>query len=147
MNKKLLTLAALLSVAALFAAGCGGDDDSSSGEPAPTKAAYIVKADAICTAGQTDFEAIVQDLPGDIEAPESQAAIVDAIVPLYRDQIEQLRALTPPEGDEETTATIYDAVDEATDVIEENPSALGPDNLFDEANTLATDYGLQVCGN
>ena len=146
MNKRILTLAALLSVTALSAVGCGGDDDSSSGEPAPTKAAYIVDADAICTADQADFEAIVQDLPNDVEAPESQAAITDEIVPLYRDQIEQLRALTPPEGDEEATAAIYDAVDEALNVIEENPSALDQADTFDEANTLATDFGLKVCG-
>lgn len=147
LNKKLLSIAALLTVAGLFAAGCGGDNDSSSSDPAPTKAAYIVKADAICAADQSDFEAIVQDLPGDIEAPESQTAITEEIVPLFRDQIEQLRALTPPDGDEETTAAIYDAVDEATNLVEENPSALDQADLFDEADTLATDYGLKVCGN
>ncbi len=147
MKKKLLTSVALLSVAALFAAGCGGDAGSSSDEPAPTKAAYITDADAICKAGQSDFEAIVKDLPNDIEAPESQAAISDEIVPLYRDQIEQLRALTPPEGDEEATARIYDAVEEAVDKVEEDPSALDEVVTFEEANTLATDYGLEVCGN
>jgi hypothetical protein len=147
MNKKLLTFVTLLSVTVLFAAGCGGDDDSSSDEPAPTKAAYIADADAICEAGQSDFEAIVKDLPNDIEAPESQAAISDEIVPLYRDQIEQLRALTPPEGDEEATARIYDAVEEAVDKVEEDPSALDEVVTFEEANTLATDYGLEVCGN
>jgi len=147
MNKKLLTFVTLLSVTVLFAAGCGGDDDSSSDEPAPTKAAYIADADAICEAGQSDFEAIVKDLPNDIEAPESQAAISDEIVPLYRDQIEQLRALTPPEGDEEATARIYDAVEEAVDETEANPSALDEVATFEEANNLAIDYGLKVCGN
>jgi len=147
MNKNLLTLAALLSAAALFAAGCGGDDNSSSGEPAPTKAAYIVDADAICAADQADFEAIVQSLPSDVEAPESQTAITGEIVPLYRDQIEQLRALTAPGGDDEATAAIYDAVDGALNVIEANPSALDQADTFDEANTLAANYGLKVCGN
>jgi hypothetical protein len=147
MNKKLLTFVALLSVTVLFAAGCGGGDDSSSDEPAPTKAAYIADADAICEAGQSDFEAIVKDLPNDIEAPESQAAISDEIVPLYRDQIEQLRALTPPEGDEEATAGIYDAVEEAVDEVEEDPSALDEVATFEAANNLAIEYGLEVCGN
>jgi hypothetical protein len=146
MIKPKFAFAALLSAAALFAAGCGGDD-SSSDEPAPTKAAYIVEADAICAAGQTDFEAIVEDLPNDIEAPESQAAISDELVPLYRDQIEELRALTPPEGDEDVTAEIYDAVEVAVDEVEENPSALGEEETFKEANTLATEYGLEVCGS
>jgi hypothetical protein len=147
MNKKLLASAALLFLSALFATGCGGGDDSGSDEPAPTKAAYIVEADAICTAGLEDFEVIVEDLPNDIEAPESQAAISDEIVPLYRDQIEQLRALTPPEGDEDTTAAIYDAVEDGVDKVEQDPSALDEVATFEEANALAIDYGLEVCGN
>lgn len=147
MNKPKFALAASLLAAALFAAGCGGGDDSSSDEPAPTKSAYITEGDAICTASQTEFEAIVKDLPNDVEAPESQAAITDEVVPLYRDQIEQLRALTPPEGDEEATTEIYDSVDQALDTIEADPSALDDAGTFEEANTLAIDYGFEACGN
>lgn len=147
MSKPKFALAALLSAAALFAAGCGGGDDSSSDEAAPTKTAYIAEGDAICKTSQTQFEAIVKDLPNDVEAPESQAAISDEVVPLYRDQIEQLRALTPPEGDEDVTAEIYDAAEAGFDTIEENPSALDDAGTFKEADALATDYGFEVCGN
>ncbi|MDQ2700779.1 MAG: hypothetical protein M3Y23_05560 [Actinomycetota bacterium] len=148
MNKRLLTLlAALLSAGALVAAGCGGDDDSSSDEPAPTQAAYIEEADAICAEDQTELQEITADLPNDIEAPESQAAISDEILPLYQDQVGELRDITPPEGDEDTTAAIYDSVEEALAKIEEDPSALGDAATFEEANTLATDYGLTVCGS
>ena len=148
MHKKFLSLAALLAASALIAAGCGGSDDSSdSDEPAPTKAAYITEADAVCQSDQAKFEEIAADLPDDIEADESQAAISDEIVPLYHDQIEKLRAITPPEGDEDATAAIYDAVDDSLSKLEEDPSALADSSTFDEANTLATDYGLTVCGN
>jgi len=146
MNKPKFALAASLLAAAFFATGCGGGEDSSD-EPAPTKSAYITEGDAICTARQTEFEAIVKDLHNDVEAPESQAAITDEVVPLYRYQIEQLRALTPPEGDEEATTEIYDSVDQALDTIEVDPSALDDAGTFEEANTLAVDYGFEACGN
>ena len=146
MNKPKFALAASLLAAAFFATGCGGGEDSSD-EPAPTKSAYITEGDAICTASQTEFEAIVKDLPNDVEAPESQAAITDEVVPLYRDQIEQLRALTPFFFNDTATTEIYDSVDQALDTIEVDPSALDDAGTFEEANTLAVDYGFEACGN
>jgi len=146
MKKGLLTIVTLLSVSGLLAAGCGGND-SSTDEPAPSKADYIVEADAICAASQSDLDGIVQSLPDDVEATESQEAITEEIIPAFRDQIEQLRALTPPEGEEEAIAAIYDAVDEAVDMIEENPLVLDQVDPFNEADRLATDYGLEVCGS
>ena len=143
---RLLAVAALLSIGGLLAAGCGGDD-SSSDEPAPDKVTYVAEADEICAAGRSSIEAIVQGLPAEIEAPESQTAITDEIVPLYRDKVAQLRALTPPEGDEGTVAAIYDAVDEAVDVAEEDLRALGRNDPFDEANMLAAEYGFEACGS
>ena len=147
MNKKLLSLLVALFATTALVAACGGDDDSSSDEPAPTKAAYITEADGVCESDQAEFEEIVAELPNDIEAEESQTGISDEVLPLYQDQLEELRAITPPEGDEDTTAAIYDAVDEALSKIEEDPSALGDSATFEEANTLATDYGLTVCGS
>jgi hypothetical protein len=147
MNKPMFASVALASAAVLFGAGCGGNDDSASSEPAPTKSAYITEGDAICSADQVKFEAIVKDLPNDVEAPESQKAITDEIVPLLRNQVEQLRDLTPPEGDEAATAEIYDEVDQALNKVEQDPSALDSASTFEKANNLATDYGFEVCGN
>ncbi|MBK5233434.1 MAG: hypothetical protein JJE13_10695 [Thermoleophilia bacterium] len=147
MNKRFLTLAALIAATALVAVGCGGSDDSSSDEEAPTKAAYVKEADGICTSTLSDFETLTKALPDDIEAPESQAAITDEIVPLYQDELTQLRDLTPPEGDEDTTAAIYDSVDEALQAVEDDPSALGEVDTFADANKKAEEYGLTVCGS
>ncbi len=146
LRSKPLAVVALLSIGGLLAVGCGGGD-SSSDEAAPDKATYVAEADAICAAGRSTIEAIVQDLPAEIEAPESQAAITDEIVPLYRDQVARLRALTPPEGDEEKVAAIYDAVDSAVDTAEADPKALGQADPFTEANRLAVEYGFEACGS
>ena len=146
MNKPKFALAASLLAAAFFATGCGGGEDSSD-EPAPTKSAYITEGDAICTASQTEFEAIVKDLPNDVEAPESQAAITDEVVPLYWDPTERLRGVLFFFFNDTATTEIYDSVDQALDTIEVDPSALDDAGTFEEANTLAVDYGFEACGN
>jgi hypothetical protein len=152
MNKKFLTFAALLSIATLFAVGCGGDDSSSDGgssssdEPAPTKAAYIEEADAICADADSALDAIDTE---SADTAEAQAAVVEEYLALARDLVEQLRALTPPEGDEEATAAIFDAYDDFVDLGEENPGTAdqGPvEEVQAKVATLSSEYGFEVCG-
>ncbi|MGK2954451.1 MAG: hypothetical protein ACSLFI_02105 [Solirubrobacterales bacterium] len=145
MNKRFLSLAAILAASAFVAIGCGGSDDSSA--DAPTKTAYITEADDICSATLTDIEAVAKELPNDIESPEVQAAITDEILPMYQEELTELRALTPPEGEEETTASIYDAVEEALQKVEDDPSTIGDEEVFGDANQQAQDFGLKVCGS
>ncbi len=145
MKKKSLLLATLFAATALVATGCGGDD--SSDEEAPTKAAYIEQADAVCTSTLTEISAIAEDLPNDINSPEVQTAITEEVLPRYQDELVELRDLTPPEGDEDSTASIYDAVEEALQKVEDDPSALDEEDTFSDANQQAQDYGLEVCGS
>lgn len=153
MNRKFLSLAVLMSVAALFAIGCGGDDGSSSDEPAPTnaaptKAAYIAEADAICTADEAEMAAIDENLPDDLDSAEARVAGAKEAIAVLRDRVEQLRALTPPEGDEEETAAIFEAYDEFIELGEENPGFVD-ESAAEEALTkiraLASDYGFKAC--
>ncbi|MGK2932616.1 MAG: hypothetical protein ACSLFD_07595 [Solirubrobacterales bacterium] len=145
MKKTSLLFAALLATTALAVAGCGGDD--SSDEEAPTKAAYIEQADALCSESVTEIQTISEDLPNDLESPEVQTAISDEILPIYQEELTQLRELTPPEGDEDTTAAIYDSVEEALAAVEEDPSAIGDESTFADSNEQAQAYGLEVCGS
>ena len=94
-----------------------------------------------------EFEQAVEDAPA-TEAP-AEDFIVDTLVPIYRDEFEQLRALTPPAGDEDTIAAIYDAGEEGIAQIEEDPASFqqsGEVAGLEEAAQLAGEYGLQVCG-
>jgi len=148
MNKKLLSLLVALFATTALVAACGGDDDSSSDEPAPTKAAYITEADGICSDGSTTIQDIQADLPSqDINDPAVQEIITNEVLPVYDEQLNSLRDLTPPEGDEEATAAIYDALESALQAVEDDPAAIGEASAFQEANTLAADYGLTVCGS
>lgn len=149
MNKHLLSLAALLAATALIAAGCGGSDDSSdSDEPAPTQAAYITEADAICAADAKTIQGLQADLPSnDINDPAVQEIITNEVLPVYQEQLTKLRELTPPEGDEDATAAIYDELDTALQAIEDDPAAIGDQSNFTAANDLANEYGLTECGS
>lgn len=145
MTKRLLSIAGLLATTAIFAAGCGGSDDSS--EDAPTKAAYVTEADDICATNQEEISEIAKDLPDDINDPAVQDAISDEVLPIYQDQLTALRALTPPEGEENATTEIYDALEEALQKVEDDTSALNDPTTFEDANARAIDFGLEVCGS
>jgi len=148
LNKSLLSLAALLAATALIAAGCGSSDDSSdSDEPAPTKAAYVTEADAICAADSEKITNLSANLPTDLNDPVVTDAITNEILPIYREQLTKLRELTPPEGEEETTAAIYDALETGLDQVEEDPQALGERKTFADANEKASAFGLVDCSS
>lgn len=153
-----LSLGACALILALFA-GCGGDDDDSgSDEPAPTKAEYITQADEIC---QTNLDeigeaatALQEELnleQGEQPSEEDQTAFAeDDVVPGLQTMVDELRDLTPPEGDEDTVGEIYDKLDEGLDELEDDPSLIVGDEgpaAFEESDQLATEYGMKVCGN
>ena len=147
LNQRLLTLlAALFATSALIVAGCGGDD-SSDDEPAPTKAEYITQADDICVADQEEIQTAAADVSGDPDDPATQEVVTNDVLPIYQDQLAELRDLTPPEGDEDATEAIYSALEEALAAVDEDPAAIGDPTVFAEANDLATEYGLKECGN
>lgn len=144
MKKTLLAFFALLAATMLVATGCGGDDSSE--ESAPTKAEYITQADDICAADQEEIQTAAADVSGDPSDAATQEVVTNDVLPIYQEQLDELRALTPPEGEEEATAGIYDALEEALAAIEEDPAAIGDPTTFADANEQAVDFGLEVCG-
>jgi hypothetical protein len=140
---------------ALFVAGCGGNDENDT-TAALTKAQFLKRGNAICAAGGKEidqgFKAFNEDEhlkanqePTDAEAEE----IADTILlPAVQKQVDELRELGAPEGDEEQVEEILDGADEAIEEGEEDPSALVTENggVFAEVNKMAREYGLTVCG-
>lgn len=151
MSKRALFFACgALALAALFA-GCGGGDDSSS---SLTKAEFVKKGNAICTAGNKEieggFEAFAKEhhLSGK-QAPskaESKEAAETILIPAISKQIEKIRALGPPDEEAEE---VVESAEESLEKAEEDPVAFiegeGGDS-FAETNKKARAYGLTVCG-
>jgi hypothetical protein len=151
-----LTGLAVTGVVAL--GGCGGEDDSTStattvsqtsttaSAPALTKEQFIAQADAICAAGDKTINASVQALGDGQPSQADLQQFAQIAVPALQVQVDAIRALPPPSGDEEQITAMLDAVQDGVDKIKSDPSAIEADPLK-QADQLAQDYGLQQCGS
>jgi hypothetical protein len=164
-----------LVASALLLAACGGDDDGGdvTTDPAalvPSKRDYIVQADTICGQaeqaieteaevrlgiGASDFRLTPQGeivfksgrRPGDERIRRFGTEVV---TPTLRDQVERLRALTPPRGDEAEVAAIYDRAERGIERLAADPEAFSDAatvrRSLNEARSLGRRYGFFECG-
>lgn len=115
-----------------------------------TRAAFLKAGNAICSratrrmdrVGMTFFKS-----PGQPTRAETIAFARKVAVPTAQAELDQLRALRPPKGDEARVKAILDASQAAVDKVRANPSLLVGDNGSDRANRLARAYGLTACAN
>jgi hypothetical protein len=143
----------LLAIA-LIAAGCGGGSDSTS-TTALSKKEFLRQGNQICAEGNKEINAgfeefiKVNHLSHKQEPTTAQRAELAETVflPAVTRQVEGVKALGAPSGEEEQVEEIIDAAEEAIEKGEEEPAALvvekgGP---FAKANKLAGEYGLTAC--
>jgi hypothetical protein len=77
----------------LLVTACSGSSGGSSGSP---KAAYLAKAEAICSSANTALDDAKKQLPPNIAAVP---AYVHRLVDIARKDVTDLKALTPPKDD------------------------------------------------
>ena len=161
MSRGSLILVSVLALAA-GAAGCGGDDDSTSDDPAtagvtgftgeaPTDPiSYHLAADKYCRQAERELDrAAAEELGGATPSPEELTDFVtEHYLPVMRRQMAQIRTIPIPEGEEDAVNAIYDAFDEGLAQAEEDPSILleGPPPGIERASELAVEYGFDDCG-
>jgi hypothetical protein len=164
-RRLVLALFAVLALAALVA-GCGGggsssstsdttstENSDSSGE-APTKAVFIKEADKICTDDEDQLNEEIEAFAKEEDISTSEEPSKDVQIELFHDlvlpniakQAEDLGALTPPEGDEETIEELTDTLSEEVEVAEEEDGLPGEDTLKG-ATDMAKAYGFKSCGS
>jgi hypothetical protein len=122
---KPIFVAVILAVG-LVAAGCGSSNDNSSTSTAGlTKAEFVAQANAICDKGNKQ----------------------DAGVAGIQSQIDQVRALGAPSGDEATVTNMLDVAQADLDKVKANPALLNSSkaNPFGDFAALAHPYGLTSC--
>lgn len=151
-------------VCGLAASACGSDD------PEPlAKPEFIAQANAICEATNEELAAVFEEIWAvaddvDLDDPDNELlmfsrwdAAMDEVVPIVDGQLDDIRALAPPAGDEELIETLL--VDQGTAVAEfaglmeaaangdeSAMAALEADDPFAEINQRARAYGLTACG-
>lgn len=169
-----ISLAVLLTFG-LLAAGCGGDDETTSSSTSTTAAGasgasgasgetgeapgggllpddFAADANAICVAGNQEIDAAGAELFGGSSQEPSQADqekfVNDVLIPSIREQIDALRGLgDPDEGAEELSAVLDDA-ESALQEIEDDPSLLaGAGDPFSGIDGQFKELGLPACAD
>ena len=134
---------AALLLACVWVAGCGND-----GTDQLTKAEFLKQGNAICAKGTGQIDAAGTTAfasPGNPTEQETAAFATEIVVPNVQDQVDQLRALSPPTGDEAQVKAILDQAQRAVDEVRTNPRLLGRETASEEANRIARAYGLTAC--
>jgi hypothetical protein len=137
-----LALAATLA-ATVLAAGCGGDD-------VQTREDFIEDADSICEEGTNEIgEALADQFPqGQPPAgPEFNAFAQSTAIPNIQAQIDAIRGLEPPPGEQLQVNAFLQAAQAELDKAKQDPSYLASEAAFANSNQLAADYGLTACAS
>ena len=152
MRRRAIGALAAGAAIALGAAGCGGSDEEGSATEnaaALSKEDFIAQADQICTDGDASIDAAGQEqfASGQPTDEELTQFFVDTVLPTIGDEIDEIRTLGVPEGDEELVTAVLDSAEQAVADATADPESLtGGSDPFAESNKLATAYGLEVCG-
>jgi hypothetical protein len=126
-----------------------------SGGSAPTKAAFIKEADAVCSKADAAMTEEITDYAKengiDLEKGEpsedQEIEIFHAVVlPNIGKQAEDIAALTPPEGDEETVEDITNTLSSEIEKAE-GEDGIPDEHTLEEASKKAKAYGLKTCGS
>lgn len=130
---------AVTTFIAIGLVGCGDDG--------PTKAAFIAQADRICQAGNDRLATAATALGTAPSAARVRRFATATAAPTLRRELRELRALSPPSGDEREIEALLDELDAAIRRLTTDPAALsGRVDPFTAANAKARAYGLRVCG-
>jgi len=152
---KFIAVLAALAAITMIAAGCGGGGDSSSDSSSLTKAEFLKQGNAICAKGNKEinegFEEFAKENGFSEKKQPSEAQLTEVIetvvLPKVRGQVEGIKALGAPSGEEAQVEAITDAAEEALEKGEEEPAALASEKAdpFAKANEKASAYGLVKC--
>jgi len=156
LRQRLFVLAAGVLALALLAAGCGGGNDGGDSTASLSKAQFVKQGNAICRKGNAELESEFEEFAEEHNLQEnkkpSEAAFEEAaetiLIPGITNQVEEIRALGTPEGDEGEIDEILTGAEEAVEEGEEDPASFGEGESpqFKKVNKQAREYGLTVCG-
>ena len=154
MSKRIIAmLAGALAIAVVV--GCGGGSDSSSDSSSLTKAEFIKQADAICAKGGELLNKEVEDFgeendidPNKTTKEQQEELITEIVAANVQSQVDEIRTLGAPSGDEAQVETMLDTVEEGVEELESKPNLFlnKKTNPLTRGSDLADKYGLKVCG-
>ena len=132
----------------LAATGCGSSSGTSTttSTTAITKTDFLVKANAICTLGNKTLNKVGSKLGNSPSQAQITAAVKAAYVPSIQAQINGIRKLGAPSGDEATVTNMLDIAQADLNKIKADPALLvGKKDQFANFAKIAHPYGLTRC--
>lgn len=138
--------AALALSVGLLAAGCGSSDEAKA--PTPTKAAFTKRANAICRKADKELSDVAEKAKMQEKSKDEQVTFIrETFLPRVRQEVEDLRDLGYPKGDEAKLGKIWDDADAAiADVQEHTKKALEMEGSpFDKVDKALEAYPLKGC--
>ena len=150
-----LALVAILTVG-LVAAGCGSSNSSTTSTTAAlTKAEFLKQGNAICKKGNQQISKVAHQTFAKKQYPNGPPPksvqtkfATGTVIPSVQSQIDGVKALGAPTGDEAQVKAIVDSAQSALDKAKADPTLLlqNKNNPFAKSNQLAKSYGLTACG-
>ena len=151
-----LALVAILTVG-LVAAGCGSSSSSTSTTAALTKSQFLKQGNAICNKGNQQINKVAHQTFTKKKYPNGPPPksvqtkfATDTVIPSVQSQIDGIKALGAPAGDEAQVKAIVDSAQSALDKAKADPTIMLQNNPkndpFAKSNQLAKSYGLTACG-
>jgi hypothetical protein len=148
-----VALAATLAVG-LVAAGCGSSSKSTAStatKPALSKAQFLAQGNAICAQGSRNLavaqKALEKTVGNHVPTRAQITAYVNAaFAPSIQSQINGVRALGAPSGEQATITRMLDVAQTDLNHVKSNPALLtGNSPPFANFAQLAHPYGLTSC--
>lgn len=142
-------------------AGCGGDDGDSGGG-GPTNAEFISEVDDICREKNREVAPVEQSIDDKLQSGDTAEAAEDirTFITTADEVLDGIRAITPPEGDEEFVTSYVDAVSAQKAVIRRLADAIEAEDQQrvrtvsvelgkgqKRVEELAQGYGFKACGS
>jgi hypothetical protein len=140
-----------LSITALIAGGCGSSSSSSSNSTAATvtgpltKTAFVAKANAICVKGTIQTEKAGSSLGNNPTEQEAAVAVPAKFVPAVQVQIDELKALSVPSGEQATVTNMLDLAQADLNKVKSDPKLAFETKTFADFAAVAHAYGLKSC--
>lgn len=138
-----------LLIIAVFATGCGGGSSSTA---AISQKQFIAQANTICKNGEAEesrrFKEAEKKYPThkQVSAAFRNKVLTWIFVAPYEKTIANLKSLGAPEGDEAKVEAIIRAMEKAKTAVKAEPTqVLTNSTMYEEANELASEYGLEDC--
>jgi hypothetical protein len=142
------TATAGLLMVALIAAGCGSSNSSSTAATVTgplTKAAFVAKANAICVKGTIQTEKAGSSLGNSPTEQEAAVAVPAKFVPAVQAQIDELKALSVPPGEQATVTNMFDLAQADLNKVKSDPKLAFETKTFADFASVAHAYGLKSC--